>query len=189
MTFSCNYGKTINKCRFNLFSPTMHIIIQTPRLIIREFLSEELDTYLHHFNDEAVCLYIPKRTREERIGIFGRAIEGYAVTKQSGIWGMFTKVNDEFIGSCLLRVYDNDAEKMEIGYSIDKKYWGQGLGTEMTEAMIEYCFTNKGVIEIVGLTTLENIGSHRVLEKAGLQRQEDINRDGEELALFKVVRP
>ena len=55
----------------------MRIITQTPRLTIREFIPDELEAYLNHFNDEELCRYIPKRTREERINIFHKAIANY----------------------------------------------------------------------------------------------------------------
>jgi len=166
----------------------MHIITQTPRLIIREFSPEEQETYLHHFTDEEVCLYLPKRTTEERINIFQTAIANYANSKLTGIWGMFDKESGEFIGSCLLRPFNGDAKILEVGYSMDKKYWGQGIGTEMTEAMIAHGFSDTNVDEIVGVTVLENIGSQRVLEKAGLKRGDNFFRDGLELAFFRKTR-
>ena len=167
---------------------TMHIIAQTPRLIIREFLPEELETYLHHFTDEEVCLYLPKRTTDERINIFQTALVNYESTKQTGIWGMFNKETGEFIGSCLLRPFNGDVKVTEVGYSMDKKYWGKGIGTEMTEAMIAHGFSDTNVDEVVGVTVLENIGSQRVLEKAGLKRADNFFRDGLELAFFRKVR-
>jgi hypothetical protein len=59
----------------------MAIITQTLRMIIREFLPEELDVYLNHFNDERVTLHIPKRTRDERATIFSIAQNQYNDTK------------------------------------------------------------------------------------------------------------
>jgi len=103
----------------------MNIVTQTPRIIVREFLPEEENTYLNHFNDEIVLLYIPKRSREERIGIFHKALEQYVVDKQSGIWGIFNKADGGFMGSCLLRPFNNEPGKLELGYSLDRKHWGR----------------------------------------------------------------
>lgn len=165
----------------------MHIILETPRLIIREFLPEEQDIYLNHFTDEEVCRHIPKRTTDERIKIFMIATVNYATNKKLGIWGMFNKANGEFIGSCLLRLFDEPG-KVEIGYSMDRKYWGQGIATEMAAALIEYAFTDAEVNEVVAVTTLENIASQRVLEKAGLVRTDNLIRNEEELAFFRKSR-
>ena len=166
----------------------MGIITQTKRLIVREFLPEEEETYLNHFNDELVLLYIPKRSREERVGIFHNALEQYAVTKNSGIWGIFKKADGNFTGSCLLRPFNNGPGKLELGYSLDRKQWGSGIATEMAVAMVEYGFTCPDIIEIVAVTELPNIGSQRVLEKAGFTRVDNLFREGDELAFFRVEK-
>jgi len=166
----------------------MYTIAQTPRLIIREFLPQELDTYLHHFSDEEVCRHIPARNTEERTNIFHTALANYSGSKQTGIWGMFNKETGEFIGSCLLRPFNGDATIMEVGYSMDRKHWGQGLATEMVTAMIAHSFANDNIVEVAGVTTLENIGSQRVLEKAGLLRVDNLLRDNLELAYFRLLK-
>ncbi len=166
----------------------MTIIAQTPRIIIREFLTEEMETYLTHFTDEEVALYLPKRSREERINIFNNALSQYNVTKISGTWGMFDPTTDEFIGSCLLRPFNENPTILELGYSMEKKHWGQGIGTEMALAMIDHTFAAADIIAVVAVTTLENIASQRVLEKAGLKREGDLVRNGEELAFFSLNR-
>ncbi|GAB2976376.1 GNAT family protein [Mucilaginibacter puniceus] len=167
----------------------MHLIAQTNRITIREYLPHELETYLNHFTDKEVALYIPKRSREERIGFFNNAFIQYQTTKTNGMWGMFSKSNGEFIGGCLLRTFHNDSNIFEIGYSMEKKYWGQGLATEMVEALVAYGFTTPNIKAIVACTQLPNIASQRVLEKAGFKRGENFTEeDGLELAFFRLSR-
>jgi len=166
----------------------MDTIVQTPRLIIREFLPEEENIYLNHFNDEMVTQYIPKRSRDERINIFRKALGQYPVNKTTGLWGMFNKADGAFIGSCLLRSFNNEAGILELGYSMEKKYWGTGIGTEMAIAMVAYGFSDINTSEVVAVTDLGNIGSQRVLEKAGLKRMDNLLRDGEELTFFGLKR-
>ncbi|MDB4902073.1 MAG: anhydro-N-acetylmuramic acid kinase [Mucilaginibacter sp.] len=165
----------------------MNIIAQTSRIIVREFLPEEQNIYLNHFNDEMVIKYIPKRSREERIGIFRKALEQYPINKKMGIWGMFNKADGEFIGSCLLRPFNAEPGIVELGYSMDRKYWGMGIGTEMAKAMIAYSLSDQKTLEIVALTDLENIGSQRVLEKSGFKRLDNLLKNGEDLAYFKIL--
>ena len=166
----------------------MSFSLKTSRLVIREFVSGEEETYLNHFNDERVIRYLPKRSREERSNIFNRALVNYLSTSNLGLWGMFDKNSEEFIGSCLLRSFSEEAGVVELGYSMEQKYWGFGLGTEMAVAMIEHGFSDPNTIEIVAVTELENTGSQRVLEKAGMKRMDNINRDGMELAFFRIGR-
>ena len=167
----------------------MHIIAQTNRITIREYLPHDLETYLNHFRDKEVALYIPKRSGEERVTIFNNAFIQYQTTKTNGMWGMFKNTNGEFIGGCLLRPFHGDPTLFEIGYSIEKKYWGQGLATEMVEALVAYGFSTLNITAIVACTELPNIASQRVLEKSGFKRGENIfEEDGLELAFFRLSR-
>ncbi|MDB5031770.1 GNAT family N-acetyltransferase [Mucilaginibacter sp.] len=166
----------------------MSIIVQTRQVFIREFLQEEQEIYLNHFTDEKVALYLPKRDRDERINIFNNALNQYPITKTIGIWGIFNKANGEFIGSCLLRPFNDDQRTIELGYSLEQKYWGQGIATEMAIAMITHGLSDTNTLEIVAVTILENSGSQRVLEKAGFKRMDNLSRNGEELAFFRIAR-
>jgi ribosomal-protein-alanine N-acetyltransferase len=167
----------------------MNIITQTPRLVIREFLPGEENIYLNHFNDELVTLYLPVRSREERAKIFRTAVEQYPINKKLGLWGIFNKADGDFIGSCLLRLFNNDEPGIiELGYSLERKYWGLGIGSEMAAAMVTYDFSDQNTSEIVAVTELENAGSQRVLENAGLIRMDNLLRNGEELAYFSLKR-
>ena len=162
----------------------MSVILETPRLLICEFIPEDEETYLNHFTDEEVCLYLPKRSREERLNIFRTALANYATGKLTGTWSMTGKADHAFIGSCLLRAFNDEPGKLELGYSMEKKYWGKGIGTEMAAAMIAYGLAGPGVTAVVAVTVPANIASQKVLEKAGLERRENIIRNGEELAFF-----
>jgi [ribosomal protein S5]-alanine N-acetyltransferase len=167
----------------------MHVIAQTNKITIREFSSSELETYLHHFTNEKVILYLPKRSREERITIFNNALNQYQHTNACGIWGIFDNADNSFVGSCLLRAFNGDPNTLELGYSLEQKYWGHGLATEMATAVINHGFVDNKVAAIVACTELPNLASQRVLEKTGFKREPNlIADDGAELAFFRLSR-
>lgn len=166
----------------------MNILTETPRLIIRELLPEEETLFLDHYNDPEVLRYIPKRTREERISIYRKAIAAYADKGALRIWGIFNKADGDFIGTCLVRPFIYDTAKTELGYSIERKYWNKGIGTEMAAAMVGYAFKEMDAGQVVAITIPENTGSQRVLEKAGFTKMENLTRDGLELAYFEVEK-
>jgi ribosomal-protein-alanine N-acetyltransferase len=167
----------------------MHTIVQTQRLIIRNFLPQEESLYLSMFIDERVTKYLPKRTPEERQEIFKKMIADAAAGNVLNNWAVYTANENALAGMILLRPYLDSSDKVEVGYTLLHRFWSMGLGTEMTAAMINYAFSKTDVSEVVAVTELENTGSQRVLEKAGMLRLDNINRDGLELAYFKVNRP
>jgi ribosomal-protein-alanine N-acetyltransferase len=166
----------------------MHIIIHTPRLIIRNFLPTEASIYYNLFNDERVARHLPKRTREERVKIFAKMIADADSGSLLNNWAVCIKETSEIIGTMLLRQFGDNEDKIEIGYAMLYDYWGKGLGAEMTKATIAHAFNKTNTGEVVAVTTLENVASQKVLEKAGMVRLDNIDRDGLELAFFKVAR-
>ncbi|MFT7589299.1 MAG: ribosomal-protein-alanine N-acetyltransferase [Limisphaerales bacterium] len=57
-----------------------------------------------------------------------------------------------------------------FGYRFHKAYWGKGYATECTRRLLEYGFTELQLNKVVAVSNPENIASHRVLLKAGLER-------------------
>ena len=163
------------------------IIAQNATFVIRQFLAGEEALYVELLADAEVALYLPKRSKEENRQIFKAALQDYAAGEALGKWGIFNAANNDFIGMCLLRYFD-ESGSVEIGYSLHKKYWGKGIATNMAKTLISYAFEKTNTQEIVAVTVLENVGSQRVLEKAGLRRRENINRYGAEVAFFRLNR-
>ena len=166
----------------------MHIIAQTPRFVIRNFKPQEEAIYLALFDDEQVTEHLPRRTKQENRQLFANTLQDYKEGKTLGRWGLFNNGDNEFIGICLLRNYNNEEGRVELGYVLNRSFWGQGVAGEMAQIMVAYAFTHTDTKELVAVTTLQNIGSQKVLEKAGFKRMDNFFRDGLELAFFSLAR-
>lgn len=57
----------------------------------------------------------------------------------------------------------------ELGYYIGEAYWGKGYMTSAVRQICDYIFANTDIIRIFAEPFAYNIGSCRVLEKAGFQ--------------------
>jgi ribosomal-protein-alanine N-acetyltransferase len=166
----------------------MKILLESPRFYIRQFLPEEEHLTAVLVQDPTVNKYLPKRSDEENHQIFMRTINDYSSESKLGRWGIFNKADADFIGICLLRVYNNDQNKIEVGYVMHQKYWGKGIASEIAKMLVDYALKNTQATEIVAVTELENSGSQRVLEKAGLIRKDNFTKGGLELACFQLKR-
>lgn len=165
----------------------MRILYQSNTIIIREFLPAELSIFSKLFEDENVTRYLPYRSPEWYIEAFHDSLEDYK-KGPFGRWGIFDVVNNDFIGMCLARVFTDVPAQVEIGYTLSPAYWGKGIATECSKALVVYCFANTNTGEVVAVTDLDNIGSQKVLEKAGLRRQDNLMRGEAELAYFMIRR-
>jgi ribosomal-protein-alanine N-acetyltransferase len=166
----------------------MPLFIQTPRFVIREFKPEERNVYMALYDDDRVTLHLPKRSRKENLEIFHSTLADYAAGKKLGRWGIFNNGDGDYIGACLLRDFYDEKDKIELGYSLHQKYWGKGIASEMAGIMIAHGFMHTNAKEIVAVTTLANIGSQKVLLKAGMTQLPNYLRDKEELAYFSIAR-
>ena len=61
---------------------------------------------------------------------------------------------------------------VEVGYSIVPEYRNRGYATEMARSLITWAFEEKGIKVVTAACRDENIGSIKVLEKAGMRRLE-----------------
>ena len=84
------------------------------------------------------------------------------------------KVTGEVVGVFDLRMPGK--MRVEFGYALARRHWRQGL---MTEALIEitsWALNEPSIWRISAVADTENIGSIRVMEKAGLQREGVLRR-------------
>ncbi|NBU20652.1 N-acetyltransferase [bacterium] len=75
------------------------------------------------------------------------------------------------IGACGIRIKDKANRAGDIGYTLRKDHWGQGLGTEVAKALVQFGFNQLKLHRIWATCHVNNKASARVLEKAGMQRE------------------
>ncbi|MDO4620361.1 MAG: GNAT family N-acetyltransferase, partial [Lachnospiraceae bacterium] len=98
-------------------------------------------------------------------------------------------------GSIGLFNVDEDADQVELGYSIGSKWWRHGYATEAAKAVIHYAFDSVEFHRIYASHHIENTASGRVLEKIGMQyegtlRDGQKNADGTyaDLKLYSIIQ-
>lgn len=69
-------------------------------------------------------------------------------------------------------------ESVEILYGFAPAAWGRGLATEAARALVEVAFTALELPEVCAFTWTENVGSQRVIAKAGLVYRFEFTRAG-----------
>ena len=79
-------------------------------------------------------------------------------------------VDDKAVGSISAFRQGNIHRKTaELGYYLAEEYWGKGIMTEAVRQLCDYVFSHTDIIRIFAEPFAYNIGSCRVLEKAGFQ--------------------
>lgn len=66
----------------------------------------------------------------------------------------------------------NDVCRCEIGYVLASKYWGKGIATRAVKMVASTIFLERPHLErLDAWVDVDNLGSQRVLEKAGFHRE------------------
>jgi len=58
--------------------------------------------------------------------------------------------------------------KVEVGYGLARPYWGKGYMTEVLRTVIDWAFTQPDIFRVQAFCDVDNLGSARVMEKAGM---------------------
>ena len=165
----------------------MPIFCNSEKFYVREFLPVEETLFCSFFDDKELTRFLPDLSMKQYKIIFNTALQDYQ-TGPYGRWGIFEKQTNLLIGTCLFRTFTEDTAKMEIGYSLIPSHWGKGIATEIALALVTYGFAVTDCNEIMALVEVNNIGSKKVLTKAGFEQIENIKRPGIELDCFRIKR-
>lgn len=78
------------------------------------------------------------------------------------------EINGEACGGIGVHPQGDIHEKSaEIGYWLSEQYWGHGVITRALQEIVPYAFATWDVVRLFAIPFHTNIGSQRVLEKAG----------------------
>ena len=96
-------------------------------------------------------------------------MNGHPAYPELGLWATIYKETGQFIGRCgLLPLTIDGQREVEVAYTITRDRWGQGLGSEAAQGMLEYGFKKLNLARLICLIDPENIASQRVAEKIGM---------------------
>jgi len=164
-------------------------MLETERLIIRRFTPDDLDKLVETRSDPEVNKYLGGQERqnpaalEKRLEFYLDCYEKFGFGSCAMIW----KQTGEMIGTSGIQPLEDTGE-IEVGYSIVKKFWRQGIGLECADAWLEYAFEIAGLERIVAVTLPENVGSWRIMEKCGMKYEKTETYYGSECLFYGIRR-
>lgn len=144
---------------------------ETQNLILRHLEPGDLDSLYALYSDPEVRRHFPEGTltlaeTKEELEWF---IDGHPQHRELGLWATIHKASQQFIGRCgLLPWTIDDRFEVEVAYLLDKAYWGQGLGTEAAQAVLDYGFEQLQLPRLICLVERDNVASIKVARKIGM---------------------
>jgi RimJ/RimL family protein N-acetyltransferase len=150
-----------------------HIILQTPRLVIRQFTGDDVDDLFTLNSDPEVMRYLtggqPTPREEIRDQLIPFHLGVYDRLDRLGTWAAESAATGEFLGWFHFRPGpDGDITNIDLGYRLRRPAWNKGYATEGSHTLISMGFTHLGVGRVFAHTMTANTASRHVLEKCGL---------------------
>ena len=158
----------------------MVLPLETPHLLLREFRAEDWVEAHAYARDPEVARYMNwgPNTEADTQAFIARAMALAAQTPREAYeFAIIFKPTGALIGGAGLRLPPEDRQSAELGYALHRLAWGQGLGTELARRLLAFGFRDLAVRRIWAKCRPENIGSYRVMKKAGLRFEEYLQND------------
>lgn len=155
------------------------VIIETERLVLRDFHPDDWEAVHEYAVDPEVSRYMPwgPNSEDETRDFIDRAMGGREEDPRLHFELAITLAEGgRLIGGGGIRAADENFRSADMGYCLRRDVWGLGFGTESAAALIAYGFERLGVHRIWATCDSENVRSARVLEKSGM-RLEGTMRD------------
>ncbi|MGV3552354.1 GNAT family N-acetyltransferase [Rhizobium sp.] len=170
----------------------MNVVIETPRLLVRPLVADDLDDLARLYADPEVRRYFPDRTLDreqtrEQLEWFANGDNpGYP---DCGLWATIDKATGAFAGrSGLLRWEIDGREETEIAYMLGQEFWGRGLGNEVAAALVRHGFERLRLARLIALVHPDNRASIATAEKAGLSFERAVEIEGSAARLYSIHR-
>ncbi|RKP52539.1 GNAT family N-acetyltransferase [Trinickia fusca] len=161
-------------------------LFHTPRLRIRRLSAYDLDALLDVYGDADAMRWVGDGAAltEADCARWVEVTERNYTQRGYGMSAIELAADGTVIGFCGL-VHPSGQAEPELKYALRREHWGHGYATEAAANMLRYGAEAQSLRQIIATAAPENLASHNVLYKAGMQRITDrIEADGSATALF-----
>ncbi|HYB53446.1 MAG TPA: GNAT family N-acetyltransferase [Thermoanaerobaculia bacterium] len=163
----------------------MSVVLETPRLRLRELALEDLDFVAEMLGDRDVMRFYPKPLdREESRQWIERQLLRYS-DHGHGLWMAEDRSTGAPVGQVglVLQQVEGDWEP-EIGYLIHRPFWRRGFASEAALAVRDDAFGARGERRVISLIRPENLPSQGVARKIGMAPEREVHFLGSRHVVF-----
>lgn len=141
--------------------------LETERLRLRRFRSDDLDALLAIYGDEEANVFLPwypVRSKEEARALFKERYARVYREPRGYAWAICLKSDDAPIGYVKVET----DESHDLGYGLRKEFWHRGIATEAARAVLERLRMD-GVPFVTATHDVNNPNSGRVMKNLGMR--------------------
>jgi len=169
-----NIGK-INK--IIKFLEDKMIQLFTDRLIIRDYVVEDLNNHHELLSDNIIMYYLQdiktNNLEESKENLMTVLNDQKSNDRKRYHFVIEKRTENEFIGGIGYTVMEDTpyGKLVHMGYFIKQDYWNKGYTTEALKKVIEFAFLENDVYRIHTGCIKENIYSEKIMQKCGFIKE------------------
>jgi RimJ/RimL family protein N-acetyltransferase len=142
------------------------------KCVLRRWRTRDLDSLIRHANNANVSRYLRERFPYPYTRRDARAFLASAAGSGPDDTRMAIDVGGNAVGGIGV-IIGTDIERYsaEVGYWLGEEFWGRGIVTEALTLFTADVFERLNLLRLFAVAAVANVGSARVLEKAGYQQE------------------
>lgn len=171
------------------------IDLETPRLILRPLIAEDVDWLADLFTDPEVNRFLqddacpPEKAR--------RTAEAVVYLDLKRCWFGCWAIQDKATGNVhgwtelsKLRPWSGPSDEIALSYVLRRASWGRGIATEAAGRLLRHAFEAQQLERVMAVIMAGNTASKRVLEKLGMRAIQDAESStGTNFEYFQIDAP
>lgn len=145
--------------------------LETERLLLRPATTDDVPDVFAYASDPGVAQHTtwePHPSLEASNAFVDSLLTRYAAGEVAN-WAVVLKSEARVVGTCGFVYWNPHHNRAEVAYALARRLWGNGLMTEAVRGVLGFGFVTMGCNRIEARCLPENVGSARVMEKAGMR--------------------
>ena len=132
-------------------------MIETDRLILRDWREEDIDPFIRHTNVEPVMRWLGGVQTDAHLrDIIRTRLMRWQAERGFTFWAVERKSDGALLGFCGLKIADSPGSPIEgeyeVGWRLREDAWGQGYAKEAAIASLDFAFERLGAQRVVAIT-------------------------------------
>jgi RimJ/RimL family protein N-acetyltransferase len=161
--------------------------LETPRLVLRQFVEADLDALAAMYADPGTMRYLGDGRTFDRAETW-RAINGmlgHWLLRGYGMWAVAEKETGSMIGRVGF-INPEGWPGFELGWIIGRSRWGRGYAPEAAAVALRYARDTLRQDRVISLIRPANAASIRVAEKIGQRHQGSLELFEQEALIYAI---
>lgn len=165
-------------------------ILTTERLTLRQLSIDDQNDILSLRSDPEINQYLdrqPSKTLEDAINFINKVNDNIELNN-SLYWAITLTMAKTLVGTICLFDFSDEKNSCEIGYELMKKFQGQGMMKEATQAVIDYVFQTLRIKNILAFTHCDNQNSTNLLTSLNFEKSVETDKENPALNIFILTQ-